>query len=51
LPIENSASRSCWENTSTATLGWVRRMPVSAPKRCVPTSATSCGVRTRTIAT
>ena len=39
-----SASRSCWEKTSNATIVWVRSMPSMSAKRCVTTCATSSRV-------
>ena len=46
-----SASRSCWEKTSNATIVCVRSMPSISAKRWVTTCATSSGLRTRRIAT
>ena len=45
-----SASRSCFEKTSNATIVCVRLIPGSCASRLVTTTAISSGLRTRSIA-
>ena len=44
LPMQNSASRSCWENTSNATIVCVRLMPLISANLWVTTFADLLGV-------
>src|SRR5205085_2789563 len=50
-PTENSASRSCLEYVSNATIVWVRTTPESWDSRSVTTCASSSASRSRRIAT